>query len=166
MIHSNAIPGCDMGDPAAVLAGLNELFPMERHNEMYFTLWYGILDVRQGTLTWSGGAHPPGLLLRPDGTMQELPSHGIMVGAAAGMTYEREQIEVQPGSRLLLYSDGIYELQRPGGDMATLRDFVDTVPAALQASDPLDRILKHARTVQQSDAFKDDVSLLEVRYQP
>jgi len=164
VIHSNAIPNRDMGDPAAVLEGLNELFPMDRHNDMFFTLWYGILNVDAGTLVWSGGAHPPALLVGPDGSLRELESQGIMVGAGLGMPYESTEVQIAPGSRLFLYSDGIFELQKPDGQMATLPEFVGTIPETHRHEDRLDRMLKHAREVQKSDSFKDDVSLLEVRY--
>jgi hypothetical protein len=48
--------------------------------------------------------------------------------------------------------------------MASLPDFVGTIPETHRHEDRLDRMLKHAREVQKSDSFKDDVSLLEVRY--
>jgi sigma-B regulation protein RsbU (phosphoserine phosphatase) len=166
VIHSNAVPNRDMADPASVLEGLNELFPMERHHEMYFTLWYGILDVDRASLVWSGGGHPPALLRAPDGSLRRLPSQGLMVGAALGVPYESSEIPVEPGSALLLYSDGIYELEKPDGRMSTLEEFVLEVGRAEKAPRPLDEILAHARRVQAGDRFKDDVSLLQVRFQP
>ncbi|MBM4006285.1 MAG: response regulator [Planctomycetes bacterium] len=163
VIHSGALPGRDMGEPGAVMEGLNELFPMERHNEMFFTLWYGILDVQTGSLRWSGGAHPPAVLIAPDGSLTRLDSQGLMIGAAAGVPYDTDEIIMQPGSRLLLYSDGIYELQQPGGPMATLDEYLHAVAA--RPNQDLDEMLAHARTVQASDNFKDDVSVLELRFQ-
>ena len=43
-IRSQALPQTDFRDPAAVLAALNRAFPMERHNDMFFTAWYGVFD--------------------------------------------------------------------------------------------------------------------------
>jgi sigma-B regulation protein RsbU (phosphoserine phosphatase) len=162
VIHSGAIPGRDTGEPGAVMEGLNELFPMERHNEMFFTVWYGILDVQTGSLRWSGGAHPPAVLIAPDGSLTRLDSQGLMIGAATGVPYDTDEIIMQPGSRLLLYSDGIFELQQPGGPMATLDDYLDAVEA--NPNQDLDAMLAHARIVQASDSFKDDVSVLELRF--
>jgi len=162
VIHSSAIPGRDMGDPGAVMEGLNELFPMERHNDMFFTVWYGILDVKTGVLRWSGGAHPPAALIAPDGTMTRLPSQGLMIGAATGIPYQTDEITVAPGSRLLLYSDGLFELAQPSGPMATLDDYLHALER--HPTQDLDAMLQHARTVQASDDFKDDVSVLEVRF--
>ncbi|MFM7807470.1 MAG: SpoIIE family protein phosphatase [Planctomycetota bacterium] len=162
VIHSGAIPGRDTGEPSAVMEGLNELFPMERHNEMFFTLWYGILDVQTGSLRWSGGAHPPAVLIAPDGSLTRLDSQGLMIGAATGVPYDTDEIIMQPGSRLLLYSDGIFELERPGGPVATLEDYLHAVET--KPNQDLDAMLAHARIVQASDSFKDDVSVLELRF--
>ena len=162
VIHSGAIPGRDASQPGAVMEGLNELFPMERHNEMFFTVWYGILDVETGSLRWSGGAHPPAVLIAPDGTLTRLDSQGLMIGAATGVPYDTDEIVMPPGSRLLLYSDGIFELQPPAGPMATLEDFLRSVAA--NPGQGLDAMLAHARVVQASDDFKDDVSVLELRF--
>jgi sigma-B regulation protein RsbU (phosphoserine phosphatase) len=162
VIHSGALPGRDSGDPSAVMEGLNELFPMERHNDMFFTVWYGILDVRTGILRWSGGAHPPTLLIGPDGSVTRLPSQGLMIGAATGIPYETDQVTVAPGSRLLLYSDGLFELAQPDGRMASLDDYIESIEKAPTTG--LDAMLGHARRVQASDNFKDDVSVVEVRF--
>ena len=166
VLHSNAVPRRDMQDTAGVIEGLNELFPMERHNDMFFTVWYGILDVARGRLCWTGGGHPPALLVHPDGSLQRLESQGLMVGAATGLTYESSEVTVTPGSRLLLYSDGIFELPRPDGTVATLEDFILHAARACTGPEPLDAMLAHARVVQASDHFKDDVSLLQVLYRP
>ncbi|NBX24966.1 MAG: response regulator [Planctomycetes bacterium] len=166
VIHSSAVPGRDMRDTGAVVEGLNDLFPMDRHNEMFFTLWYGILDVKRGRLRWTGAGHPPALLVHPDGSLQRLESQGLMIGAVTGLPYESSEVEIRPGMRLLLYSDGIFELQRPDGQMATLDDFIRHAGPAAVGADPLDAMLAHARAVQGAAGFKDDVSLLQVLYQP
>jgi sigma-B regulation protein RsbU (phosphoserine phosphatase) len=162
VLRSNAVPGRDPGDPGGVIEGLNELFPMDRHNEMFFTVWYGTLDTVSGRLRFSGGAHPPALLIAPDGAVSRLASQGLMVGAVTGIPYDTDETMVAPGSRLLLYSDGIFELQRPSGEMAGLEDFITTVASDPEAS--LDAMLARAREVQGAESFKDDVSLLELRF--
>ena len=89
-----------------------------------------------------------------------------MVGAATGIPYESNQVEIRPGSRLLLYSDGIFELRKPDGQMATMDEFILNAGPAAVGPDPLEAMLAHARAVQGGDHFADDVSLLQVLYQP
>ena len=62
-LRGRSLPGIDFRDPAAVLAGLNDAFPMERHDEKYFTIWYGVFDRANRSLTYASGGHPAALLL-------------------------------------------------------------------------------------------------------
>lgn len=161
MIRSGSIPGADPADPGSVLAGLNSVFQMTRHNGMFFTLFYGILDVGQGVFEWSNAGHPPGVLLSPDGSLEQLDSQGLMIGAAENMSWDRQRSPAPRGSRLLLYSDGLYELRQPSGSIWTLDEFLEGVSKA-KADGMLDTILAKSRSVQGHDDFVDDASLLEI----
>ena len=63
VLRSNSLPGVDMREPSAVLAALNERFPMENHNNMYFTMWYGVYNKKQRRLAYASGGHPPAVLV-------------------------------------------------------------------------------------------------------
>src|SRR5262245_28337059 len=65
VIRSGSLPNTDFRDPGAVLAALNNAFPMEKQNNMYFTLWYGVYHMPSRTLRHASGGHPPALLLKP-----------------------------------------------------------------------------------------------------
>ncbi len=52
----------DWTQAGKVLARLNDIFPMEKQHEKYFTIWYGVFDRAQRTLAYSNAGHPPGLL--------------------------------------------------------------------------------------------------------
>ena len=60
VLRSAALPRTDFRDPGAVLSSLNEAFPMERQNNMYFTIWYGVYpaQLRRAPLCQ---CRPPGL---------------------------------------------------------------------------------------------------------
>jgi len=75
---------------------------------------------------------------------------------------ETSEVLVRPGSRLVLYSDGLFELAMPDGRMASLDDYIATLEKS--PSRDLDAMLAHARGVQASENFKDDVSVVEVRF--
>lgn len=62
VIRSQALVNTDFGDPAHVLNTLNEMFPMEKHNDMYFTIWYGVYNKEKRLLKYSSAGHPPALL--------------------------------------------------------------------------------------------------------
>ena len=148
-------------DPSEVLSLLNASFQMERHNGMYFTMWYGVYDAATRSMTWSGGGHPPAFLLGgPE--MLLLDSQGPMIGAIPDLDWASVSTEVPEGARLLLFSDGVYELQKTDGEMWAWDDFVAFMqesPSPGQSR--IDRLVAHACALQGRDAFEDDFSMVE-----
>jgi sigma-B regulation protein RsbU (phosphoserine phosphatase) len=144
-------------DPSLVLSKLNAAFQMDRHNGM----WYGVYDSATRTMTWSGGGHPPAFLLGgPE--MLLLDSQGPMIGAIPDLDWASVSVEVPDGGRLLLFSDGVYELQKTDGEMWSWDDFVSFMqepPAPGQSR--IDRLVAHACALQGSEAFEDDFSMVE-----
>lgn len=165
-IRGGAIPGCDMRDPAAVLEGLNELYPMAQHNSMFFTLWYGILDVDAKTIKWCGGGHPPAVLVGPDGSLTELASQGLMIGAATGIPYDSSEVALQPNSKLFVYSDGIFEITKPDASMTSLDEYIVKIGQFQSKPDALEQMVIWGQDAQGGPQFVDDVSLLEVTFNP
>jgi phosphoserine phosphatase RsbU/P len=166
VLRSQALPGVDFRDPAQVLNGLNEPFQMELHDEKYFTIWYGVYDKARRRLRYAGGGHPPALLLGPEGTRQ-LESDGPGIGMWPGAPFASAEADVPAGSRLFLYSDGVYEVEMPqaGGAMWQLGDFVlylSGLPA--DEPSPIDRLLAHVRQLHQSDSLADDFSMVLARF--
>ena len=162
-IRSEALPATDFLDPGAVLAGLNRAFPMERHNDMFFTAWYGVHHRRTGRLRWAGGGHPPALLLAPGAEPRQLASDGPLIGAVDGLEFGSSEVSVPPGSRLFVYSDGAFEINLPDGGMWPFAEFVRTL-AGSRAESPMDSLLARIRDVSGRDDFHDDFSMLDLRF--
>ncbi len=99
----------DARDPADLAAQLNALVLGEMQTESYFTLIYADLDLRTGQLTMVQAGHPYPVLLRQDGSVEQLGDGGLPVGLFADARYETFHVQLQPGDRLLLGSDGITE---------------------------------------------------------
>ncbi len=166
VISNETLPGVDFADPGAVLHDLNQRFQMSDHQGMFFTIWYGVYDSRQMTLRWSGGGHPPAVLLRGDTPEPRLlDSDGPMVGAVPNMVYHSDSIDVEKGDRLVLYSDGLYEIRKPDGTLWTLQEFVEVVashPASNVSS--VDDIIGSVRAVNGEELFEDDCSVVEFTF--
>jgi sigma-B regulation protein RsbU (phosphoserine phosphatase) len=166
-LQVNALQGADPGDPGAVLASLNELFPMSKHNGMFFTIWYGVANLATRELRYSSGGHPPALLLAPGAAPRRLGGDeeisGPLIGAFPGVPYGTGSALIPAGSRMFVYSDGIHELARPDGSIWSLDEFLEGVAAEAKGSEgAIDRILARSRAIRTRDDFEDDVSLLEV----
>jgi sigma-B regulation protein RsbU (phosphoserine phosphatase) len=168
VLGAQTLPGVDFRDPARVLAGLNNAFPMDRHNGKYFTIWYGVYRQSARHLTWAGGAHPAALLFTgpnaAGAAMKPLESQGGIIGMMPDMPFESSACDLGPFAELLLFSDGVYEIERPDGAMWTFDEF-----AAFTADQPpgpgcIDRLLAEARRLRGSDVLGDDFSMVRILF--
>jgi sigma-B regulation protein RsbU (phosphoserine phosphatase) len=168
LLASQSLPNTDFRDPGKVLARLNDIFPMEKQNGKYFTIWYGVFDRARRQLAYSNGGHPPGLLYTgpsaSDVSLRQLSSVGLAAGMMEGAEYETQVAELAPFSHLLLYSDGVYEIARPGQPMWKFQEFVDFVSGLPRAEPVGDRLLTHVRQLGGQESLADDFSVLEVRF--
>ena len=163
-IRSEALPHTDFHDPGAVLAALNKAFPMERQNDMFFTIWYGVFHRGTRMLRWAGGGHPPALLVAAGASApQRLDSDGPLIGAVDGLEFESNETEIPPGGRVFVYSDGAFEISRPDGSMWPFEEFVTALTTPSEGSEsPIDALVSRVRSVAQRDDFHDDFSMVEL----
>jgi sigma-B regulation protein RsbU (phosphoserine phosphatase) len=161
-LQKQSIPGVDFADPSAVLAALNRTFPMEQQNNMFFTIWYGVLDLRSRELRFACGGHPPAILtaFRREGP-RELRAPGPIVGGFPGVQYVTGCQILAPGDRVHVFSDGVYELAREDGTTVQLPEFIAELGRPV-AGDRLDAVLAWAARIRVGSRFEDDVSILEL----
>jgi sigma-B regulation protein RsbU (phosphoserine phosphatase) len=164
VLRASALPLADFRDPPAVLAALNDAFPMERQNDMFFTIWYGVYRRSTRQLIYSTAGHPPAIHLRDraDGTVEAnlLSGEGsIAIGAFPWVEYDCQAVAIEPGDRLLVLSDGTYEVE--GGDqMLSLQALVEYA----RRKDKPKKILNWVRAFSGEAGLPDDFSLLRVEF--
>jgi sigma-B regulation protein RsbU (phosphoserine phosphatase) len=167
LLSAQSLPGTDFRDPGQVLSRLNDVFQMERQNGKFFTIWYGVYRKGARTLAYGNAGHPPALLFAgPSAAAARLESTGVMIGMLPpGMEFDARTAPVPAGARLLLYSDGVFEVEQPGGAMWSLNEFVDFVSGVPADAGPTaDALLAHVRRLHAADTLGDDFSFLEVRF--
>jgi sigma-B regulation protein RsbU (phosphoserine phosphatase) len=81
-----------------------------------------------------------------------------------GMTYDGASVTVAPGSRLYVFSDGVYEVQLPEGREMSLEDFIPLVAAPPSREAGLEAIRTTVGDMQGRMRFDDDFSLVEVLF--
>ena len=169
VLRSQSLPGCDFRDASQVLCKLNNAFLMDNHNQMYFTIWYGVYNRVTRELNYSGAGHPPALLVSGPADAptqcQQLESQGPMNGVMEDMPYDGLRVTVEPNSRLYVYSDGVCELHKVDGSMWAFSEFIETMSQPLSIGESaLDRIQSVGRRIQGDEPFVDDFSILELRF--
>lgn len=98
--------------PGQVAAEVNRMTTETGDPSDIVTLWIGRYHPVAGTLTWANGGHPPGLLRRADGSVERLGTTGPLLGAVSDAPFEEETVDVSPGDRVLLYTDGVTEARQ------------------------------------------------------
>ncbi|HEY6765109.1 MAG TPA: PP2C family protein-serine/threonine phosphatase [Candidatus Sulfotelmatobacter sp.] len=149
-------------DPSALLGGMN-LALLGNTQQQFVTAAYVHLDSASKRFTYSAAAHPPMLLLRR-GKVQEIVENGLMLAAFDFSAYSNTAHALEPGDRLLLYTDGLVEAANVAGEFfgqESLRALLQNT-AELAPSEAADRIV---HTVQQWAASQeDDLTVLVCDY--
>jgi phosphoserine phosphatase RsbU/P len=164
-LTAQTLPGVDFRDPSAVLAALNDAFPMERHNNMYFTIWYGVLHRPSRTLRYASAGHPPAVVLAAGRSPECLRTEAMPIGTVPpDAPFPLGSTTLPPAALLYLFSDGAYEITRPDGSMMRYDDFVALLAARPEppGAGRVAAIVDAVRAAQGRPHFDDDVSLLEL----
>jgi len=162
ILQRNAAPGVDMRDPAKVVAHVNTMFQMSTHGGLYLTLWYGVYDLEARTLRYCSAGHHPSYLVPQagDGALP-LKTDNIIVGATPAFEFASASVEVPPGSRLYVFSDGIFEIEAKDGQQWTLDHVLPLiVEAPVQGMSEPERLLRAIRGHARSPDFDDDFTVL------
>jgi len=105
------------------------------------------------------------ILVEPNGTIRELTTGGLLVGAFPGATYHSETLTLQPGSLLFCYTDGITELTNSTGEEFGEEKLYSFIKA--HRNEPvqklIDRLRQHLLRFSGTDVFDDDVTVLALK---
>jgi sigma-B regulation protein RsbU (phosphoserine phosphatase) len=99
--------------PDLVLNAANQRILADTHADMFVTLFYGVLDPSDGTLSFCNAGHNPPYLMNAQGggSIQELSRTGIPLGVFDDATWELGVVQLEPSDALVLYTDGITDAQ-------------------------------------------------------
>ncbi|MBN1508623.1 MAG: SpoIIE family protein phosphatase [Sedimentisphaerales bacterium] len=150
--------------PAQVAARLNSLYPMESNGEHYFTMIYGLLDIHTRRLRFTVAGHPGPILARTGEPPRRLDVYGLPIGMVDEAEYDESLIDLQPGDRLYLHSDGVTEEvnaeEEMFGDDRLLNAIADG--HTLSLSDTLESLMQKVVAWRGEDHLRDDVSVLSI----
>ena len=98
--------------PGKVLRAVNNQICENNREDMFVTVWLGILDLRDGTLVSANAGHEYPILMAPDGDFElQKSKHSFVLGGMPGMKYRETEMVLQPGAKLFLYTDGVPEAE-------------------------------------------------------
>lgn len=149
-------------DPAALLHGMNSALCGNTQSQ-FVTAAYVFLDADAGEFRYSAAGHPPMLLLR-DGVVSEIVENGLMLAAFDFASYDTLAQSLQPGDRLLLYTDGLVEAADSRGEFFGAEKLSGTLQKTngLSAREAADQIVHAVQTWSASQ--DDDLTVLVCDY--
>lgn len=104
--------------PAQVLRYVNNQLCTNNPEEMFVTVWYGCLDLTNGNLTAANAGHEYPILKKPDGNFELIKDpHGLVIGGMEGVKYKEYSLQMDPGAKLFIYTDGIPEATNSANEM-------------------------------------------------
>ena len=96
--------------PAETLENANAAICSNNREEMFVTVWIGILELSTGILTASNAGHEYPIIKQPEGKFELIKDrHGFVVGGMEGLRYTSYSMRLAPGSKVFLYTDGLPE---------------------------------------------------------
>ncbi len=156
-------------DPAEVLSGLNRMLYGKLH-EQFVTASYLFLDVPAGRALYSSAGHPALVLWRgKEGKISEYDETGLILGISPETQYSNTGFSLEPGDRLLLYTDGIPEAMNKHDELFgrdRLKQCVKDdagLPADRFCDSPLEKLQAWAGTAR-GGAHADDVTMVVVDF--
>jgi len=169
MIRSQTLQGTDFRCPEQVLTALNQTFPMEKQNGLYFTLWYGVFDRTAKKIRYASAGHPAALLISEgsggDG-VQELSTENLFVGGMPDIVYRSGSAGVSLPSRLYIFSDGAFEVIKTNGEwwgFEELKALLLHSPPKGEVSE-IDRLYAMLREMHGGKGLDDDFSMLKIGF--
>ncbi len=153
--------------PAEILTKANEAICSNNEAQMFVTAWVGILDLTTGKLTAANAGHEYPVFKQANGRFELFKDrHGFVIGGMEGVKYREYEVQLEPGSKVFVYTDGVPEANNANSELLGMDRMLEALNRQPEAS-PMD-VLKNVREavddfVQNADQF-DDLTMLCMQY--
>jgi serine phosphatase RsbU (regulator of sigma subunit) len=152
-------------EPGAFLAAANDVVVEEIGAGKFITMLYMTVDLERGEVAGASGGHPPPRLVGKDGVVESLDVQGLVLGIEPGQPYEELRRPFEPGTVVVLYTDGVVEARRDGELYGEERlDRLLAEHRDLPAQQLAETVLEDCRRYVGGD-LRDDCAIVVVRRQ-
>ena len=154
-------------DVKTILEKANETLCDNNQAEMFVTVWLGVLELSTGKLTAANAGHEyPAIGKNGGGFELFKDKHGFVIGGMEGSRYREYELQLSPGDKLFVYTDGVPEATDEGGELFGTERMVEALNTCAEESP--EEILRRVRIAV--DAFVgdaeqfDDLTMLCIEY--
>ena len=149
--------------PKELVEKVNRVMSRNTTEAKFITLFYGLLDAERKTLQYANAGHNAPVLTREDGVQVRLEQGGLIVGAFQESVYDQGEIDLRPGDRLVMFTDGLSEAVDGNGEEFGEERLAEASRCNRQLSaEALHRCLLDRVTDFCGGEFEDDATVLVV----
>lgn len=164
IIKNNMISGYSVGE---CFSRTNNVFSENNEAGLFITSWLGLFNVETGILTYVNAGHNPPLISHKNGTFEFLKSTpGFVLGGLEGIKYRQNEVKLNVGDKLFLYTDGVTEAHNTSNNLygeKRLKEYLDA-----HINDSINNLISGLRTdikKYAGDALQsDDITMLVLEY--
>jgi PAS domain S-box-containing protein len=153
-------------DPAKVIYSSNNTITRDSKSGMFVTLFFGLLNEKDRSLTYVNAGHNPPLIFRSrDATFEKLPPTGIVLGAMENMEYKSQSLKIDKDDVVVMYTDGVTESINSKEELFGEKRLIEVIKknAHLSAQTILSEILSSVKAFAGDMPQFDDITLLVIK---
>ena len=114
--------------PSETLEYVNKMICLHNRAGMFVTVWLGILELSTGKLISTNAGHENPIIYRKGGMFEEIvEKHGFVIGGMPGMKYVEQEMTLNKGDKLFLYTDGLPEATNADNQMFKIERVIKTL---------------------------------------
>ena len=149
-----------------IVSKINSTLSQRNENSMFVTLFAGCIDLKNGTMHYCNAGHNPIVICHANGHAEYLRAKtNIAIGIVDSFVYESEQTTLEPGSRIILYTDGVTEAENAKKNqfgMDNLLTIARQIPKEENSKDVVNRIIREVETFTDKADQNDDITILTI----
>ncbi len=150
-------------DPAAALNEVNAYIADRSPANRFISMWVGVFDRETKRLTYVDAGHGHWMIRRASRSVEHAPRpNGTLVGIDPGLTYDHREIDLKPGDRLILYSDGLLEQSNPDGDRFGRDRIAEQLYESRSEGDDVARIFAAVERFAGTTTLADDATVASI----
>ena len=164
ILKSSAMQG---KSPAEILTATNRAICENNPQDMFVTVWLGVLELSTGNLTAVNAGHEYPAVKRADGRFEVIKTkHGLFIGGMDDVTYKEYELNLKPGDKIFVYTDGLPEATDSAGEMLGMDRMTDALNEYLDEKPrPLIEGMRESvnKFVKDAEQF-DDITMMCLEY--
>jgi sigma-B regulation protein RsbU (phosphoserine phosphatase) len=153
--------------PEVVLNSVNQDLSMDNPSLLFVTIFLGVLNIKDGTITYCNGGHNPPYIIRATGKVEPVETtEGLALGVMEDFLFQSKQIVLNKGDAIFIYSDGVTEAMNSRHELFS-EERLERELRRLQGfpvKDILSGIEKKIHDFAQDEPQADDITMMIIQY--